>query len=67
MRMFSSDAADGVHNVIYLCVAAGERVGQSDVRKRVVGAIPADLMYIHSLFFIRGIVKFQLVLPLKNS
>ena len=43
MRMFRSDAADGVHNVINLCITAGERMGQRDVRKGVVGAVPADL------------------------
>ena len=53
MRMFSSDAADGVHNVIHLCVTAGERMGQSDVRKRVVSAIPADLIFVKMFQMLR--------------
>ena len=46
MRMFRSDAANGVHNFINLSVIAGERMGQRDVRKGVVSAVPADLKLI---------------------
>ena len=49
MRMFRSDAANGVHNFINLSVIAGERMGQRDVRKGVVSAVPADLKLIWSM------------------
>ena len=46
MRIFRSDAANGVDNVINLSIPAGERMGQRDVREGVVGTVPADLKFI---------------------
>ena len=46
MRIFRSDAANGVDNVINLSISAGERMGKRYVRERVVGTVPANLRFI---------------------
>ena len=41
--MLSGNASHGVHNVIYLSIATGERVGDRDVWKGVMSAVPTNL------------------------